>query len=158
MKWKGGWSCAWMGCGGPSVTMLGQTSMQLLCVTSWVILELVSLVSIVISVCLSACLSYFLSVCLHACLIFCLSVCMPVLFSVCLSVSGKCHLYSAGLVDARSRRRAAFGQGTGAIHLDTFYCFGEEDRITDCIHRRATQCTHAQDAGVVCTAGTCTVH
>ena len=53
-----------MGCGGPSVTMLGQTSMQLLCVTSWVILELVSLVSIVISVCLSACLSYFLSVCL----------------------------------------------------------------------------------------------
>lgn len=89
---------------------------------------------------------------------FSLSVCMPFLFSVYLSVSGKCHLYSAGLVDARSRRRAAFGQGTGAIHLDTFYCFGEEDRITDCIHRRATQCTHAQDAGVVCTAGTCTVH
>lgn len=123
MRWKGGWSCAWMGCGGLSVTMLGQTWMQLLCVTSWVILELVSLVSIVIP--------------------------------VSLSVSGKYHLYSGGLVDARSRRSAAFGQGTGAIHLDTFYCFGEEDRITDCIHRRATQCTHAQDAGVVCSTGTC---
>ena len=145
VKWKGGWNSVWMASGGPFATMLGQTWMQLLCAHSYNILELVSL---------SACLSYFLFICLSVCL----SVCLPACLSVCLSVGNIKVKYSADFADAMSELGASFGQGSGAIHLDSCFCLGGEGRRTDCIHRKATRCTHAQDAGVTCSAGTCLIH
>ena len=52
-------------------------------------------------------------------------------------------------------RAAAFGQGTGPILLDNFFCFGSESSLFSCerfggasvgIHN----CDHSEDASVVC--------
>ena len=45
---------------------------------------------------------------------------------------------------------AAFGEGSGPIHLDDVECAGTEQRLVDCIHRRFNNCDHSEDAGVVC--------
>lgn len=36
------------------------------------------------------------------------------------------------------------------IHLGQFACIGSENRLSDCPSGLATQCTHSDDAGVVC--------
>ena len=48
---------------------------------------------------------------------------------------------------------AAFGQGTGDILLDELRCAGNEIRLIDCPHNGIGNhnCTHDEDAGVVCT-------
>ena len=62
-----------------------------------------------------------------------------------------CRQLSLGISDATAVGGAQYGQGNGTIHLDRFFCFGDENYLTDCIHRRApTECQHSQDAGVVC--------
>ena len=62
-----------------------------------------------------------------------------------------CRQLSLGISDATAVGSAQYGQGNGTIHLDRFFCFGDENYLTDCIHRRApTECQHSQDAGVVC--------
>jgi hypothetical protein len=43
-----------------------------------------------------------------------------------------------------------FGGGVGQIFLDNLGCTGMENSIFDCPHNRIHDCTHAQDAGVVC--------
>ena len=55
---------------------------------------------------------------------------------------------------AVSRVGAYYGQGEGAILLDSFFCDGTEDRLTDCSHQKADldRCSHANDAGVECTS------
>ena len=47
---------------------------------------------------------------------------------------------------------AAFGEGSGPIHLDNVECAGTEQRLVDCIHveGRFINCGHNEDAGVVC--------
>lgn len=46
---------------------------------------------------------------------------------------------------------AAFGQGTGFIHLDNVQCTGSESRLLDCTSSRdASEDFHSEDAGVRC--------
>ncbi|XP_071838879.1 scavenger receptor cysteine-rich domain-containing protein DMBT1-like [Apostichopus japonicus] len=56
-----------------------------------------------------------------------------------------------GLVRAlESRGSAAFGEGTGKIHLDDVGCGGEETELLSCYYRRIDNCNHAEDASVIC--------
>ncbi|XP_042073038.1 deleted in malignant brain tumors 1 protein-like, partial [Haplochromis burtoni] len=47
---------------------------------------------------------------------------------------------------------AVFGEGSGSIWLDDVSCSGSERSLTECQHRGfgTHDCTHSQDAGVVC--------
>ena len=63
-----------------------------------------------------------------------------------------CRELALGHTDARAIQGAMFGQGTGPIHLDRFFCTGEEHALIDCDHFNpmGSECTHAQDASVIC--------
>ncbi len=56
------------------------------------------------------------------------------------------------------RLNAEFGQGSldMPILLDDVQCTGSETRLLDCLHRgiEVHDCSHNQDAGVVCSIGT----
>ncbi|PIK36334.1 putative deleted in malignant brain tumors 1 protein [Apostichopus japonicus] len=49
-----------------------------------------------------------------------------------------------------SRGGAAFGEGTGEIHLDDVGCGGEETELLSCYHSSIDNCNHGEDAGVIC--------
>ena len=52
---------------------------------------------------------------------------------------------------------AYFGAGSGPIYYDEVICNGTEERLADCFHLGIGihNCSHSQDAGVVCdTTGT----
>ena len=67
-----------------------------------------------------------------------------------------CRQLSFGLSDALAVPGAQYGQGNGTVHLDRFFCSGDEKYLTDCIHAPAsTNCLHSQDAGVVCSGIWC---
>ena len=54
--------------------------------------------------------------------------------------------------DAYANVSAAFGAGTGAIHLDNVACTGTEGNVTSCVYDTDTSdCSHTEDAGVTCT-------
>ena len=54
-------------------------------------------------------------------------------------------------LDVSARLFAAFGQGTGPIHLDDLQCQGFEDALVNCTYDSNTaDCSHFEDAGVVC--------
>ena len=54
-------------------------------------------------------------------------------------------------VDATALLFAAFGQGTGPIHLDDLFCQGYEDFLVNCTYDSNTaDCSHFEDAGVRC--------
>ena len=42
------------------------------------------------------------------------------------------------------------GEGSGPIHLDEVLCHGHEQQLSDCGYETEHDCTHAQDAGVIC--------
>lgn len=44
-----------------------------------------------------------------------------------------------------------FGRGEGPIHLDDVACNGTESRLIECAAQTKHDCTHLEDAGVVCT-------
>lgn len=49
-------------------------------------------------------------------------------------------------------RLAAYGQGTGPIHLDDLICVGTEATLLDCPHPGVgiENCGHSEDASAVC--------
>ena len=53
---------------------------------------------------------------------------------------------------AVTRNSAYYGMGSGAILLSDLYCAGSEETLLDCNRNMygALNCTHRQDAGVVC--------
>ena len=55
-------------------------------------------------------------------------------------------------IGAVPRTQAVYGQGTGPIIMDNVVCNGQELRLLDCASNAlaAHDCTHFQDAGVVC--------
>ena len=56
------------------------------------------------------------------------------------------------LTGAIAISRAAFGEGTGPIHLDNMECTGNEETLADCPHQGLSvhNCGHGEDAGVYC--------
>lgn len=64
---------------------------------------------------------------------------------------------SSGFV-AKAVPGAYFGQGSRSV-LVQMQCTGEEALLTDCTYTAAPNCTHAQDAGVICLpiTGACVV-
>jgi len=56
------------------------------------------------------------------------------------------------LLGAHARVGATFGEGKGPIFLYDVHCFGTEPRINACSGKAdgLHNCTHLQDAGVVC--------
>jgi hypothetical protein len=54
-------------------------------------------------------------------------------------------------VDATALLFAAFGQGTGPIHIDDVQCRGFEDALLNCTYDSNTaDCIHVEDASVRC--------
>ena len=61
---------------------------------------------------------------------------------------------SQGLDDAIiATHNAAFGQGSGPIWLTNLQCSGNESNLLECPHGGSpdNQCSHSDDAGVICT-------
>lgn len=56
------------------------------------------------------------------------------------------------ILGAVALRDAYFGEGTGPIFLERFSCEGAEDRLLDCasLPIGVHECSHSDDAGVVC--------
>ena len=62
---------------------------------------------------------------------------------------------SLGFDDAiNATQNAAFGQGSGPSWLTNLQCSGSESNLLECPHGGSpnNQCSHSDDAGVICTS------
>ena len=59
------------------------------------------------------------------------------------------------LSGAQTLTAASFGQGTERIWMDNVQCTGSERELVNCLATSSENisCTHAQDAGMRCSAG-----
>ena len=48
---------------------------------------------------------------------------------------------------------AMFGRGSGPIKMDEVMCIGRETALINCEFDRNNDCSHFEDAGVVCSSG-----
>lgn len=48
------------------------------------------------------------------------------------------------------RTQAFFGPGRGRIAYDDVKCSGSETDLSQCSHAMISDCTHAEDVGVIC--------
>ena len=72
------------------------------------------------------------------------------MYPYCKSVLIDCRA-SIFAIDATALIFAAFGQGTGPIHLDDVQCRGFEDALLNCSYDSNTaDCIHVEDASVRC--------
>ena len=68
---------------------------------------------------------------------------------------GSPNIFVTGAIQASGG--ASFGQGTGEIVLDDLQCTGSESSLFECpqdVNGRP-DCSHREDAGVICAAGMC---
>ncbi|XP_072018363.1 neurotrypsin-like [Amphiura filiformis] len=70
---------------------------------------------------------------------------------VCRQIMGIHH----GVLQAEAYSSAWFGQGSGNILLDDVQCTGNENFLNECSHAgwRFNDCTHEEDAAVICRNG-----
>ena len=63
-----------------------------------------------------------------------------------------CSQLGFGTISAQALNKAAFGEGTGIILLDTVNCTAGQSNIFDCRHNgfENHDCSHSEDAGVRC--------
>ena len=61
------------------------------------------------------------------------------------------RMYLTHCVGAVATQGGFFGEGFGPIHTSGLQCTGEEEALTDCSSGEVNACSHANDAGVVCT-------
>ena len=58
-------------------------------------------------------------------------------------------------VGAVGLMRAYFGRGSGPIYFDEVACIGDETSIFDCPHIIRHDCSHYEDASVICSNAQC---
>ena len=61
-----------------------------------------------------------------------------------------CHQLNLGRTDSRAVLGSNYGAGSGPIFFDNVFCRGTEILITNCQRGFTTDCSHTNDAGVVC--------
>ena len=71
--------------------------------------------------------------------------------SKCVLVNIICRSYAFLFTDATAYSGARFGQGSSLIiTLDEVSCTGEETSLFSCMHTTSHDCTHTEDAAVLC--------
>lgn len=71
--------------------------------------------------------------------------------SKCVLVNIICGSYAFLCTDATAYSGARFGQGSSLIiTLDEVSCTGEETSLFSCMHTTSHDCTHTEDAAVLC--------
>lgn len=67
-----------------------------------------------------------------------------------LALSSQFNLTIFLCTGAVAQGMAAFGAGTGLIHLDDLMCTGDESSLFFCPFDPIHNCAHSEDAGVIC--------
>lgn len=66
-------------------------------------------------------------------------------------------MFYVHIIDFVAYKNAFFGQGSTPIKVGGFECSAtEQGNILDCSHNSSPDCSHAQDAGVLCRPVDCT--
>ena len=67
------------------------------------------------------------------------------------SLGNVLHCIYVGEVCPSAENPECFGPGTGPIHLDNVECNGSESSLLDCVFDDdSSDCSHREDAGVMC--------
>uniref|UniRef100_A0A8W8LDX1 Uncharacterized protein n=1 Tax=Magallana gigas TaxID=29159 RepID=A0A8W8LDX1_MAGGI len=61
-----------------------------------------------------------------------------------------CEQLGYSRLNAQVRTQAFFGPGRGRIAYDDVKCSGSETDLSQCSHAMISDCTHAEDVGVIC--------
>ena len=67
-------------------------------------------------------------------------------------------IHSMLCVDASAIGSSYFGKGIGAINMDNVFCDGSESILTNCIYSDTHDCSHSEDASVICVDTQCKLY